>query len=119
MDCLRDPEGWCDGCTERELIKGFCSRLSRPEALWFIINISTKLDKLYFTQDTSVEMTTFIYRIEEGTNPLLVMSDIGAELSVNLKKLACWQHCEGTAKKVWEPLDYIKIRRFYYYFLVN
>lgn len=76
-----------DSCAEAELIKSFRCRLSKPGALWIIINISTKLGKLYFTLDTFIELATFIPCTEEDINSLLVASNIGVKWPVRLKRL--------------------------------
>lgn len=78
-----------DSCAEAELIKSFCCGFSKPGAFWIIVNISTKLDKLYFTVDTFIELATFIPCTEEDVNSLLVASNIGVKWPVRLKRLGC------------------------------
>ncbi|KAG8128627.1 hypothetical protein E2320_015443, partial [Naja naja] len=59
---------------------------SKLKVLWLIINISTKLDKLYFMKDSFIELATFICCTKENANPLSILPIAGAKLSIYLKR---------------------------------
>ncbi|KAG8139338.1 hypothetical protein E2320_002108 [Naja naja] len=68
LGCLKN-EDQMDFMDENNLIKRLCSQMSIPQIVWVIINISDKMDKLYFTRDTLQEVTNCIQSIEKSKDP--------------------------------------------------
>ncbi|KAG8147242.1 hypothetical protein E2320_022692 [Naja naja] len=74
LGCLKN-EDQMDFMDENNLIKRLCSQMSIPQIVWVIINISDKMDKLYFTRDTLQEVTNCIQSIEKSKDPNEDVSD--------------------------------------------
>ncbi|KAG8125976.1 hypothetical protein E2320_021104, partial [Naja naja] len=88
LGCLKN-EDQMDFMDENNLIKRLCSQISIPQIVWVIINISDKLDKLYFTRDTLQEITNCIQSIEKSKDPNVLMTKMRKDLPIHVKRMIC------------------------------
>ncbi|KAG8147243.1 hypothetical protein E2320_022693 [Naja naja] len=86
---LSKNEDQMDFMDENNLIKRLCSQMSIPQIVWVIINISDKMDKLYFTRDTLQEVTNCIQSIEKSKDPNVLMTKMRKDLPIHVKRMIC------------------------------
>ncbi|KAG8147674.1 hypothetical protein E2320_022850 [Naja naja] len=88
LGCLKN-EDQMDFMDENNLIKRLCSQISIPQIVWVIINISDKMDKLYFTRDTLQEVINCIQSIEKSKDPYVLMTKMRKDLPIHVKRMIC------------------------------
>uniref|UniRef100_A0A2D4H9K8 Uncharacterized protein n=1 Tax=Micrurus lemniscatus lemniscatus TaxID=129467 RepID=A0A2D4H9K8_MICLE len=81
-------EDQVDFMDENELIKRLGPQISVPQIVWMVINISDKVNKLYFTRDTLHEVIECIQDIEKSKNQNTLMTKI-SEIPILVKRLIC------------------------------